>query len=95
MNKNRRWVLAWVAIMAGCALILASPAAADRMAVMGTVMDDYRIVTDQGESYEIADTDLGNSVMDYVGQKVEVQGEVTEEEGFKIVRVVEYRLLDK
>jgi hypothetical protein len=77
-------------------LMLAAPvlAAEVEMTVIGTVTDSYQIATDLGVVYEVADTEMGNEMLDHVGKKVEVTGTVTEEDEVKIIRVTSYVVLE-
>jgi hypothetical protein len=76
-------------------LILAIPVLATEMKIIGKVNDNYQIETDQGDVYEVADTDMGNELLSHVGEKVEVTGTVSEEEGVKIIRVAVYIVLEE
>ena len=61
--------------------------AADQVTIQGQVNEDSQLVDDQGNIYDIADTEEGMKVMEMVGQKVEVQGTLMEEEGAKEITV--------
>ncbi len=76
-------------------LVLAIPVLAVEMTVIGTVNDISQIVTDEGNVYEVADTDMGNDLLNHPGEKVEVTGTISEEEGVKIIRVAAYMVLEK
>jgi len=45
--------------------------------------------------YEVADTDMGNDLLNHVGKTVEVIGEVIEEDEVKIIDVKSYNILGK
>jgi hypothetical protein len=78
-------------------LMLAVPALAveSEMTVIGEVNDNYQLVTDQGDVYEVADTDMGNDLLNNIGKKVEVTGTITEEQGVKMIRVASYVVLEE
>jgi type 1 fimbria pilin len=66
----------------------------DTVTITGTVNDDGQLVDDAGQIYEFADTDLGWQVMDQVGEKVEVEGKIEEEESdVKVIVVKSFKLL--
>ena len=74
-------------------LMLATPVLATDVTLIGKVNDSYQIETDQGDVYEVADTDMGNELLNNVGKKVEVTGTVSEELGVKIITVAVYVVL--
>jgi hypothetical protein len=45
--------------------------------------------------YEVADTDMGNDMLDHVGKTVKVIGEVFEEDGVKVINVKSFNVLEK
>lgn len=93
MRSKRGWFLAWVAVMVGCAIIMASPAVAATETIVGTVQADHRIVTADGDVYEITDNDLGKKIMELIGKKVEARGKVIEDDVIKVITVIEYRVV--
>ena len=77
------------------ALVLATPVLAAEVTLIGKVNDSYQIETDQGDVYDVADTDIGDELLNHVGEKVEVTGTISEEEGVKIIRVAAYTVLEE
>lgn len=61
--------------------------AADQVTIMGQVNEDSQLVDDQGNVYDIADTDEGMKVKEMVGEKVEVRGTLMDQEGAKEITV--------
>lgn len=76
-------------------LMLATPVLAAEVTLIGKVNDRYQIETDQGDVYEVADTDMGNELSELIGQKVKVTGTVSEEEGVKTITVAAYTVLEE
>jgi hypothetical protein len=76
-------------------LICSSPVFADEITITGTINDTDQIVAVNGTVYEVADTDMGNDLLNHVGKTVEVIGEVVEEEGAKVINVKSYKILEK
>ncbi|MGD9332922.1 MAG: hypothetical protein PVJ53_16530 [Desulfobacterales bacterium] len=68
--------------------------AAESMTIQGQVNEDSQLVDDNGEVYDIADTEQGMQVMDMVGEKVEVRGTVTEDEGVKEITVESFSVVN-
>lgn len=76
-------------------LMLAAPVFASEVTVIGKVNDSYQIETDLGEIFEVADTAIGNELLEHIGKKVEVSGTVSEEEGVKTIKVATYIVLEE
>jgi hypothetical protein len=76
-------------------LICSSPVFADEITITGTINDTDQIVAVNGTVYEVADTDMGNDLLNHVGKTVEVIGEVVEEEGAMVINVKSYKVLEK
>lgn len=77
-------------------LMLAAPVLAveNEMTISGVVNEDYQIVTDVGDVYEVEDTDMGNELLNHVGKKVEVTGTVSEEDEVQTIKVASYVVLE-
>jgi len=65
----------------------------DAITIMGTVNADYQIVTSDGTVFEVADTDTGNEVVDFVGQRVKVTGTIEELENTKTITITDYQIV--
>ena len=95
MDKKFRWIAAGVICVISLILICSNPAFASEITITGTINDTYQIISDNGTVYEVADTDMGDDLLNHVGKTVEVTGEVVEEEGVKVINVKSYKLLEK
>ena len=87
-------------LLAACVLVIAVFAIwkgvlADQVTIKGTVNEDRQILADDGEIYEVADTELGSEVVTLVGVKVLVMGTIEEIEGKMVVTVTAYQVLDE
>jgi predicted lipoprotein with Yx(FWY)xxD motif len=70
--------------------------AASTVTIVATVTDGYQLVDDNGQPYEIEDTERGNElVLNHIGHKVEVTGTVKDEVDYKIIVVDSYRVLEE
>ncbi len=69
--------------------------AGSQVSISGVINEDGQLVDNNGITYDIADNDEGNEVMEMVGQKVAVKGTVMETEGTKIITVTEFKLLEE
>ena len=95
MDKKFRWVAAGIICVFSLILICSNPIFAGEITITGTINDTYQIVADNGTVYEVADTDMGNDLLNYVGKTVEVIGGVVEEEGAKIINATSYNIMEK
>jgi len=59
--------------------------AADTLTVTGTINENYQLVADNGETYEVEINDVGNEMAEHVGTKVKVTGIVEEVDGSKTI----------
>lgn len=95
MDKKFRWITAGIICVFSFMLICSNPVFADEITITGMINDTYQIVADNGTVYEVADTDMGNDLLNNVGKTVEVIGAVVEEEGVKVINVKSYKILEK
>lgn len=95
MGKKFKWITAGIICILSFALICSNPVFAKEVTITGTVNENYEIVASDGTTYEVADTDMGNDLLDHVGETVEVLGEVTQVEGAKVINVKSYKILEK
>lgn len=63
--------------------------------IMGTINANYRIVTDDGQVYEVEDNEKGGELIELVGKKVKVMAVVGEYEGMKIIFITSYEVIEK
>jgi DNA/RNA endonuclease YhcR with UshA esterase domain len=68
--------------------------AADTVTIQGQVNEENQLVDQDGNIYQIAETEEGMQVMDMVGEKVEVRGTVTEQEGAKEITVESFSIMN-
>ena len=65
----------------------------ENVTITGTVIDDFRIMTEKGEIYHIAEGKVGDEVVELINQKVKVTGPVNEEEGEKVIFIISYEII--
>lgn len=85
-----------VSLLALFALVLATGIgiAAEPVTLQGQVTEDNQLMTDDGEVYDIADTEQGAQVMEMVGEKMEVRGTLSEDEGTKEITVESFSVME-
>ena len=95
MNRKFRWVSTGILCFFSFILICSNPVFAGEITITGMINDTYQIVSDNGTVYEVADTDMGNDLLNHVGKTVKVIGNVVEEDGVKVIDVKSYDILEK
>ena len=89
-SKTLISLLTVVALLFSAGLALA----ADTVTIQGQVNEENQLVDQDGNIYQIAETEEGMQVMDMVGEKVEVRGTVTEQEGAKEITVESFSIVN-
>jgi hypothetical protein len=75
--------------------ILASPAIAVKLTLLGEVNDNQQFVVDN-EIYEVDNNAVGDDlVINYVGQKVKVVGLLRETRQHKIIKVESFEIIEE
>ena len=94
MNKKSRRIAARIVFILSFALIFSSQVFADEVTIIGKVNDNYQIVTEDSIVYEVANTEMGIDLLNYVDKTVKVSGTVVEEEGVKIITVTFFEVIE-
>jgi hypothetical protein len=83
--------------MSPCGPVTGTPviAAPTTVTIVGEVNDQYQILFKDGTIYEIADTEKGDEVLQFIGSVVEVTGLVEEEDGVKVLDVKSFKAKDE
>jgi hypothetical protein len=93
MKKNIRKIILGILVL-GLAISVAGIAvAADEVSITGTINEDSQLVDGSGNSYDIADTEQGNEVMEMTGKQVSVKGTVMEEGGTKTISITSFEVI--
>ena len=68
----------------------------DSIQLTGTVLSDNTFVDENGENYQLLESETSDDLMSYVGQKIKVTATVMEsDEGLKNISISSYELLDQ
>ena len=77
-------------------LVLTAPAAAgEQVTILGTVNAAYQIVTDDHQTYDVAESEKGDEVVEMIGRKVRVTGTVEEQDDEKVILVTSYEIIEE
>jgi hypothetical protein len=60
----------------------------------GQVTEDNQLMTEDGELYDIAESENGEQVMDMVGETVEVRGTLIDSEDTKVIQVESFTVVE-
>jgi hypothetical protein len=93
MRTHRNELLA-AGVFLLVALFMTAPAWGDEVTITGTVTEEYQIIEEGGETYNIADDPIGEEmVAEAAGKTVEVTGTLEEDDtGEKTIVVEEYNI---
>lgn len=84
-------------VLVTMAMLLAAPwtaVASEAITVTGEVNDNYQIVDGDGQVYEVADTDMGNTLTEqHIGDKAKVTGTVAKEGDLNVITVIDFEVL--
>jgi len=77
-------------------LFIAGVFAADIAIIEGVVNDDFQIVTDDNQIYEIGFTDVGEKLAEEITKRVKVKGKIDiDEDDIKTINVVSYEIINE
>jgi len=76
-----------VALISGLAI------SGERLTITGTVNEDYEIVADDGDTYEVKSDEMGDEVVELMGKRVRVTGVVEEMGDFKMITITSYEVI--
>ncbi|MCG6905703.1 MAG: hypothetical protein LJE63_03680 [Desulfobacteraceae bacterium] len=85
--------LVLVALFSGFAAASDQQAAGESVMITGTVNEDNQIVSQEGETFGVADTEKGAELKSFVGMKIQVTGTVLEQDGAKVIDVQAYEIV--
>lgn len=93
MRGNRNKCMVWFCALAFLVFAITPALSLASVTIVGTVTGDYRIIAEDEQVYEIGEGEKGDEVVELVGKKVRVTGEVQESEGVKVIDVTSYEVL--
>jgi uncharacterized protein YdeI (BOF family) len=69
--------------------------AGQMMTVNGTITDDYLLVDDVGQIYVVTETDKGYELLENVGSRVSVTGDVEESDDGPVIDVRSFKVISE
>ena len=95
MEKSMKKIFLGILIIGLTVFISGIAVAESEVNVSGVINEDGQLVDDEGMTYDIAENDEGNEVMEMVGHKVTVKGTVMEAEGTKIITISSFKIIEE
>jgi len=93
MKKNKRFLFMGLCAIIIIAFLSGTAISGETMTITGTVNDNYQIVADDNQVYDVVDNEKGAEVVDLVGKKVKVTGTIEEEDGKKVITVTSHEII--
>ena len=95
MKRDKKYLFVGLCVLIIAAFLSGTAISGKTMTITGTVNENYQIVADDGQVYEVADTEKGDEVVDLVGKKVKVTGTVEESDGEKIITITSLAVIEE
>jgi len=95
MKKNKRFLFMGLCAIIIIAFLSGTAISGETMTITGTVNDNYQIVADDNQVYDVVDNEKGAEVVDLVGKKVKVTGTIEEEDGKKVITVTSHEIIEE
>lgn len=74
-------------------ILMAGPCLAADTVVSGKVTAENQLLSDDGQVYEVADTENGSKLLEHMDEKVAVKGTVAEKDGMKTITVTSFKII--
>ena len=95
MKRDKKYLFVGLCVLIIAAFLSGTAISGKTMTITGTVNENYQIVADDGQVYEVADTEKGDEVVDLVGKKVKLTGTVEESDGEKIITITSLAVIEE
>lgn len=93
MKNALRRVLVFTLLVFSVFCLAQTAVSEDMITVVGTVNDNFQIVTDDGELYFIGDTEQGAEVEVMTGARVQVTGETMDMDGDLYINITSFTVV--
>ena len=96
MKRKKTFFAVSVIALLIVSMFLSTNVLGEEITIRGKVNDNYQIVTEDGQIYEVADSEKGDEVVfQNIGKIVKISGIIKEsDEGEKIITVISYEVED-
>jgi hypothetical protein len=94
LQKKAKAIVVAGSVLSIVAILMSGMAFADdTKSLVGEINDDFQIVTDNGETYEVMMSDQGIELIDHVGERVRVTGVIIEDGEDRVIDILSYEVL--
>jgi hypothetical protein len=93
-HRGRSLLVGLVVVLLASFFSMMVATAAEQVTIVGTVNEDYQVVTDDNQVYEIDENEKGDELVQQVNKRVKVTGTVEEDGGQKFIMVSSYQILE-
>ncbi|MDD5724008.1 MAG: hypothetical protein PHY29_09790 [Syntrophales bacterium] len=95
LQNVRRFVGLFVVLAALIVLIPGLALGGNTISIVGEVNDDFQLVVNDGQVFEIMTDDKGEELIGHAGEMVKVTGEVVAEGADRSIKVLSYEVLEQ
>ena len=95
MRKKSKIIYCGILITILVTMLLGVSWAGKTVTIVGIINGDYQIVDDSGTVYDIADNENSEEVVELVGRKVKVTGELMVADGTPIITIALYEVIEE
>ena len=81
-------------VFVGLCLITQTVFSSEMVTLLGTVSENFQLITDSGEIYEIAENPQREALIEFVGKRVEVEGQISNSDDNVIIKISSFIVLD-
>lgn len=96
MKRNTLLSIVGIGLFAAIFLLPDAVLSAEKKTITGVVTEDYQIITESDEVYDIGDNEKAAEVMEYVGKKVKATGMVEYDEDIdsRIIHIDSFSVIE-
>jgi len=95
MKRDKKYLFVGLCVLIIAAFLSGTAISGKTMTITGTVNEKYQIVADDGQVYEVADTEKGDEAVNLVFKKLKVTGTVEESHGEKVITITSYAVIEE
>jgi len=94
MKPNFKILTTGILVLFLLSVLCGTGLAAEAAMLKGKVIEGSKLSTEEGQVYDVADTESGKDLLQNTGKMVEVKGYVVEKEGQKVIEVESFTVIE-
>jgi hypothetical protein len=95
MKNKKRCLFSMTCVMITITFLCGTSLSESNKTIAGRVNDNYQIVTDDGNIYDVEGNEKGDEMVNLVGKRVRATGTVDESEDMKIILIDSYEVIGR